>query len=563
MRRSAIAVLLVAAVFGGGCQSSGPTAHEPVVQHHFVGLTALARRADMAPLASILASTESQQIIQDTSGKLAARLPGWLGGAEASQGGAGLQSLVRRLLESETFLEVRADARGVTDWAIAARLDGAAGAVGAELRQALGTSAGEVVDTTGGGWEARAKGASAGARFAVSGPWAILGNGAGSFDALQARIQQNGAPAPAPTNYLYRVDAKLARLAEMLHWPKEPPGPVRQWPQVQVMVEPRNGRLRTKADMDFGRPLELDLVPWEVPAPFITEPIVGFTAIQGADTWLKRLAMFAANADANWPKQLFLWSLAGRSYQQYVAAPMDKPAELLEKVAPSLPSALQSAYEWPDAKHPLSVTNNAGKYEIRGLPWVAPFLSTAPLTNKDVLVGGLFFPLKGQLAPNELMDQVRGRTNLVFYDWEVTGRSVQLTNRTPSSGLVKGTNYIGRLPQIRDLVQLALGTKYTPAQLALTRSGEIAIPGWNWIMSAMPYLGETITEVTRTSPSRLSLTRQSQVGFNALEIIQILRWLENPGFPGWKPAPPPPPPAPAPVSGAGAKTPAAPPVPKP
>lgn len=559
MRRSAIAVLIVAAFLGGGCTSGGPTAHEPVVQHHFVGLTALTRRADLAPLASILATAESQQILQDTAGKLASRLPVWLGGGEATPAGAALQPWVRRLLDSETFLEVRADTKGVTDWAIAARLDAAAGAAGAELRQALGSSAGEMVETPGGGWEARAKSGTGRARFAVAGSWAILGHGAGAFDALHARIQKNGAPAPAPTNYVYRLDAKLARLAEMLDWPKAPPGPVREWPQVQVMVEPRNGRLRTKAEMEFGRPLELDLVPWEVPASFITEPIVGFTAIQGADTWLKRLAMFAAHADARWPKQLFLWSLAGRSYQQYVAAPMDKPADLLEKVAPSLPAALQATYAWPDAKHPLSVTNSEGKYEVRGLPWMAPFLSTAPLDDKQLLVGGLFFPLKGQQAPNELLDQVRGRTNLVLYDWEVTGRSVVITNRTPSAGLVPGTNYIGRLPQIRDLIQLAMGTKYSPGQLAMTRSGEIAIPGWAWILSAMPYLGETITEVTRSGPSRLSLTRQSQVGFNALEITQILRWLENPGFPGWKPAPPPPPPAP----GAPAKAPAAPPAPKP
>ncbi len=556
MRRTAIAVILVAAVLGGGCQSSGPVAHDPLVQHHFVGLTAVARRPDMAPLASILGSAESQQLINNAAGKLALRLPAWLGADDTGMGGAALQPLVRRLLDSETVLEVRADAKGVTDWAIAARLDATAVATGAELRQALGVSAGEVTEKPG-GWEIRRQGAHDGARFAVAGPWAILGHGPGAFEALQARIQQNGAPAPTATNYLYRLDAKLSRLAELLHWPKEPPGPIRQWPQVQVMVEPRNGKLRTKAELEFDRALELELVPWDVPASFITEPIVGFTAVQGADTWLKRLALFAAHADANWPKQLFLWSLAGRSYQQYVAAPMDQPADLLAKVAPSLPASLLSAYQWPDAKHPLNVTNDSGKYSIRGLPWMAPFLSTAPLGNKEALVGGLFLPLKGQLAPAELMDQVRGRTNLVLYDWEVTGRSVIITNRTSSSGLSKGTNYIGRLPQMRDLIQLAVGTKFSPTQLALTRSGEIAIPGWDWIMSAMPYLGETVTEVTRTGPSHLSLSRQSQVGFNALELTQVLRWLENPGFPGWKPAPPPPPPT---AAGTPAK---APPAPKP
>ncbi|MCC7374684.1 MAG: hypothetical protein IT581_08505 [Verrucomicrobiales bacterium] len=555
MRRTAIAVILVAAVLGGGCQSSGPTAHDPLVQHHFVGLTAVARRPDMGPLASILGSAESQQLINNAAGKLAVRLPSWLGGGDAGKGGAALQPLVRRFLDSETFLEVRADAKGVSDWAIAARLDAAAAATGNELRQALGASAGEVTEKPG-GWEIHPKGGHGGARFAVAGAWAILGHGAGAFDALQQRIQKNGAPAPTATNYLYRLDAKLSRLAELLDWPKEPPGPVRQWPQVQVMVEPRNGKLRTKAEMDFGRPLELELVPWEVPAPFITEPIVGFTAVQGADTWLKRLALFAAQADANWPKQLFLWSLAGRSYQQYLAAPMDKPADLLAKVAPALPANFLSAYQWPDAKHPLNVTNDGAKYDIRGLPWMAPFLGTAPLGDKEALVGGLFFPLKGQLAPAELMDQVRGRTNLVLYDWEVTGRSVVITNRTPAAGLSIGTNYIGRLPQFRDLIQLALGTKFSPAQLSLTKSGEIAIPGWSWILSVMPYLGETVTEVTRTGPSHLSLTRQSQVGLNALEITQVLRWLENPGFPGWSPAPPPPPPAP----GTPAK---APPAPKP
>jgi pyridoxine 5'-phosphate synthase len=46
-----------------------------------------------------------------------------------------------------------------------------------------------------------------------------------------------------------------------------------------------------------------------------------------------------------------------------------------------------------------------------------------------------------------------------------------------------------------------------------------------------------VTEVTRTGPAQLTLMRQSQTGFNALELIYLLRWFENPGFPGWSDEP--------------------------
>lgn len=70
--------------------------------------------------------------------------------------------------------------------------------------------------------------------------------------------------------------------------------------------------------------------------------------------------------------------------------------------------------------------------------------------------------------------------------------------------------------------------------LATTRSGELLIPGSAWIDVGPAEAGGY---GDRSDPGRAegtrNLMRSSQIGFTALEIIYLLRWVENPGFPGW------------------------------
>lgn len=531
---------LAAAVLVGvlaGCQSSREEVHEVWVREHFQGLGVLATRPDLAPVQNLIALPASQAILDHVVTGLANDLPTWFGSATPRPTeAAGLVPLMRTLLTGESYLEVHGRKGEVSSWALASRLAPADSArLGTELGKTLATALGATAPTSPTGWELRAANGGGDARFAAVGAWTIFGRGPSALEELRARVTAQGAPVAPSTNYVLRVVADTGALAKVFGWGEQPVGPVDQWPQVDLTLEPRKGRLRSSATLDFARPLGLTLEPWRLPTHVMRDPLVGFTAMQGADTWLKRLETLKPVEGATWPRQAFYWSMAGEAWLQYFAAPLSQPTNLMSSVAAVLPTKLMPRVNLGNSVFGLRVTNNATLMQLHGLLWFEPFLQATRNQEAEMIFGGLF-PHAGKAQPPQgLLQQVQGRTNLVFYDWEITGRSIVSTNPPSSKRPPVETNFLGRLVQFRDLAQFGKLLLATNASLLPSaKSGGLLVPGADWIRSAGPLLGETITEVTLASPTRLSLVRQSQLGVGSYELMHLLRWLENPGFPGWK-----------------------------
>ncbi|MCC6233803.1 MAG: hypothetical protein IT580_14225 [Verrucomicrobiales bacterium] len=539
-------VVLVVGLLAG-CQPSGGKGDPVLVQQHFAGLKAVMSRPDLAVTGAILSKPESQRLRAEVTRKLAAAMPGWFGaGTTAGTNHAvALTPVVDALLEGESFLEVRGDAQEVRSWAWAARVEAAAGLASQELGRVLSSVQGGAAPAAGStAWELAGTAGAPGARFFSTNGWVVMGRGAGAFDVLRDRLRSGHAPAPALSNLVWRAEADLAAVAKLAGWAEAPPGPVAQWPRVQATAESRHGRVRTQAQLEYARPLGLVLQPWKVPVSVLTDPLVGFTAMQGSENWLSRVAWLADMGVKEWPREFYFWSLASRPWQQYFAGPVSSPTNLMAQVAPVLPVKLLTNSMWQGQSFGLRLTNQARRLELRGLPFFAPFLEAIREEETEMLFGGLFLPAKGAPpAPPELISQVAGRTNLVFYDWEVTGRVVTVTNSSPAgpAGPARrrvDTNQIGRLVQFKHLAQFGTMMSAPVAALPTTPSGEVAVSGSAWIDAVVPALGETVTEVTLQGPSKLGLTRQSQLGFGSLELMYLLRWVENPGFPGWiEPAP--------------------------
>ena len=525
-----------------GCTTRQNPPKEVLVRHHFAGLGMIAASPDLAQAREVFRLPESQAVLTDVARRLAVDLPTWFGGARLGTNDAGpLVPVVRSLLDAESYLEVRTGGGHVTGWALSVRLEPAAAAiVGSELRRVLRAPAaakpGEAFEMA----VAPGKGA---ARFAVDGGWASIGNGAGAFDDFRAAIRSSGRPGPASaTNAFLQVEANIAGIAGMLNLREKPPGPVDQWPLLQVSVEPRNGRFRTLATMAFARPLNLPHDAWQLPTNVLQDPLVGFTAVQGADTWIGRLGLFAELGVPEWPKQLFLWSMAGDPWRQYFAAPIQAPTNLMAQVSLTLPVRAVTNMLWSGSVFSLRITNQATRVEMRGLPYFAPFMEAQKVGDHEQLFGGLF-PLPtgpGRPAPEGLLSRIAGRTNLVLYDWETTGRRLFRTNAPNTAGPRVSTNDVGRLIQFTHLMQFTrLMLSSDGLHLPTSDSGGLYVPGVRWVEAALPLLGDTVTEVTQTGPAQLSLVRQSATGFNSMELLYLLRWIENPGFPGWQEPPPP------------------------
>jgi hypothetical protein len=148
---------------------------------------------------------------------------------------------------------------------------------------------------------------------------------------------------------------------------------------------------------------------------------------------------------------------------------------------------------------------NRRKLVLSNLRVVAPTLEAVPDKAGEFLLLGLFprLPLN-KPAPDELWKQIQGRTNLVYYDWELTGPRLQQWRllghmllrwpRVQSDGMIDAM-------QIDD----------------------------KWLGELGPLIDNTVTEITRAAPNELSVVRNSPVGFTGIEMFLLSGWLSAAG----------------------------------
>jgi hypothetical protein len=120
-------------------------------------------------------------------------------------------------------------------------------------------------------------------------------------------------------------------------------------------------------------------------------------------------------------------------------------------------------------------------------------------------------------TPAELLQQLDAGTNLVFYDWEFTGRCAE-----------------------------GLATMSQLARNVLSRGRLTYTTGLHWLIAASPKLGNSVTGIKLVSPTHLNLSRVSTIGLSGVEMNLLIDWLESPDFPSGlhsfrAPEPPPPP----------------------
>jgi hypothetical protein len=104
-------------------------------------------------------------------------------------------------------------------------------------------------------------------------------------------------------------------------------------------------------------------------------------------------------------------------------------------------------------------------------------------------------------VPDSLLAQVEGRTNLVYYDWELTGRRL-------SEWLILGKMISNR---------------------AEGQSSDAEIAGFDesqWLGRLAGLAGNTVTEITRVAPNdNLYIKRKGPLGLTAVELVLLADWL--------------------------------------
>lgn len=490
MRSLFVAGLLAALALVAGCgPKTAPASSEPLLRLRFAGTTAALQAMEAGPLRDVWTQPQTHALGDRFVSRLAELAAPAFAATPAS-----LEPLAAELMQRGGLVEWH-DNGGKPELAIALAGDAAA----AQRWQSVLGAGGRVTVANG-------------AVF-VSSAVAGLPDG---LAAAWARPATNGA--------LLTVEIRGREFARRLGLEKDFPFgslPVR----AEIRVTPRPRNLAIAADLTLNGPLTGATGAWTVPVEVLRDPILSFSATRGvgdwAQAWLKEYGVALPEA----PGQVFSWSYAGLPWQGYAAGTLSDPAAALAAVSQDTLPAILRKLPLRNVATGLVVTNSGSLVELRGLPWLAPFAEARSLAAGSFVVAGLLpLPRTTNVPPAELLAQVRGRTNLVWYDWETTGATVVFPAAQPGGAAV--TNFISRLDQLRQLRQLLVLLDQPPRSVAVAPGAGVRLPGDDWVSAVGPLLGDTVTEMTLAAPDRLELRRSARAGFNSLELMRLLAWLD-------------------------------------
>ena len=262
--------------------------------------------------------------------------------------------------------------------------------------------------------------------------------------------------------------------------------------------------VRLSGQLNFAKPLELDLEPWRVPTNLIHDPLRSFTALRGIRPWLSSLQAWEDLQLGEPPNQLYWWGQGDAPLLTFCAAPL---ADARNRVAQAAERLSQGGNAWLTNHHVMGKfqrSTNEAVVRWLNMPLMEPYLRATAADGRElVLAGSGGTPFTNRPAPAGLFEQFLDRTNVVCYDWELTAQRVD------------ACLYIAQF--IRFIFHKA---QVPPNSVSVA-----------WLHALAPWLGNCGTVVTRTGPQQLSFLRKSSLGLTGAELQLLVDWLESPAFP--------------------------------
>jgi hypothetical protein len=525
--RPAILVLSVALLLASvtGCQKneSFPSAAPPTILSpdtiasvHWLGKKRLGITASAYYFKRIWQQPQSAQLERQTLVKLATAPGQWLRGGSNLTGDAGtrLWELFNDLVQEESYLEIRWPANGRGETVFATRLNETQMEqwrtnLPAILKPLTGALA--VAGQEQNGWSLTTTDALDFIQFTRVGDWTVVTAGPQQnplLDDISARIRRDGVPfVSAGTNLWLEASLDLPRL-ENLFSPSaggegrgevENPSTINH---LDLTVTGDGGNVITRGKLTFAQPFPVSLEPWHLPVDLMHEPLAGFTAVRGLQSWLATWPPWHDLQIGVPPDQLFFWSLTGSPYQVYLAAPMTGA-----EISALTDRLLQKGNSWLAANGYISFDRASDSNGVvwGNLPDIKPFIKSAGDGSDNWLFAGLLPDTTNAATPLPagMIQDVVHRTNLVYYDWEATGPRLQ-----PDLQLAQTARQLARQPQL-------------PLDSA----------SLTWLGMLIPRLGTSATIISRTGPAELTFYRRSTLGLTAPELHLLAGWLESPQFP--------------------------------
>lgn len=487
---------------------------EVLASYHFIGTSALSQNPDAVRFKEIWGLPETVKFRDDVLQKLSRASYKFFGaGAANANQVALLRPLFDDLLTAESLMELRGAQKARPTLFLAARLSTERSRLWeTNLQNLVRTAKPPPIKIDGAnGWQAQA--GTNFLKFIRAEKWTVLVIGP-ELTPLQSdflkRLKKQMTVA-SDKNWL-EANVDWPQLNGWLQLEKSP----LKLARTEIQVSAKGENLRTTARIIYPEKIDWKFEPWRIPKELILDPLISFSAVQKIGLFLQRPifpAQFASNPLTN---QIFFWAQSQMPFQSYLAMPVKDATNTLKIFGPQLMTACNNDLQRREGGK-LEVVSNRVDLVWQGLPVISPFLKPAKekRSGAEFLLGGMF-----PVAPNtnpppaELFAQISGRTDLIYYDWEVTqGRLAQW------SMLCQLLPIFSKEPIVS--TNAALRDKLAPAKM----------PELKWIGAIGSKLGNTITEVTYKSPTELNFVRKSHIGLNSIELILLSHWLAHPKFP--------------------------------
>ena len=475
-----------------------------LASYHFAGTTTIGADKDAANVKKAWELPESVKFRAMALDKVASY-------AITKIGGKGSPELIRPLLDdilaSESLMELRRGSNGLGEFIFAIHLNKDRAQLWQKnLSSAFSSRAQSNAKPATNGWEIVGKTSPNIIRFATASDWVVIGAGDKSLplhDNLLQLIKRNGRPAPALTNWLH-ADIDFPALQKWCPLNELPLKPAR----TTIDLSPRLGDMRTSIRAVYPESLNWHFSPWQYPQNLIGDPLVSFTVMQNPATFLKTPPQFTQLGFNPLTNQVFLWAQSAMPFFSFVAMPTADAAKTLNLLCSRAPAAFNPTLAQRKGGE-LACTNDMLIW--KGLSVMRPELHK-DRSNK-LIYGGLVSRGSTNAPPRELLDQALTKTNVIYYDWELSA--------------VRMNQWV-----------------FLSKALPIFQHGAVVppppVPGGNriphlpdeqWQVAITPLLGNTVTEVAAVGDKELQFTRKSVTGFTAVELLYLTHWLASPDFP--------------------------------
>lgn len=494
-----------------GATATAPTGSAPILQIHSAGLGKIEAGAKATTLKSVLALPESQELISTILDKLAT-VPYRLSKTNLPSGTTDRTDLIRPLLDDcareESWMGWRGSDR-ISQWALAVHLKAdqqsrwSTNLWQLSTHWGLGTPTG--VKTAGlGGWQSPPKNGFSAIQFLRHNDWVLVlcaDAAAPWIESLRTTLGQESRPAPELKDKFLDLAMDTPALGKYF-----PVLKTLGLPPMQCSIQGDGEYVRTKAQWNLAAPLNLNLRPWNIPTNSIHNPnnsLVSFSVARGIEPLLKAIKADQLFGKQPLPDQASAW---GQSQffvgQTLIAFPVSDPTNTVLALNDKVPG--WSSNMLGNLTGTVSVTSNRWEVVWRGLPLLIPFAKPVTDHNQSFLLSGLA-PTAGPTnpAPAEMFTGLTDKPKLLYYDWEITGQ-----------------RYLHNAQFFQ--LALVLAKRKTQATNAVT---------FRWGQKINTLLGNSITELTQTSPTQFDLVRKSHIGLTGAELLAFCRWIDSPEFP--------------------------------